>query len=136
MQHQTNRAIDILDAEELKVASSYWRLFRRKNVLPGLRVNVSKSGPSFSVGVRGAHVTFGRRGITRTVGIPGTGVFYTSRTGHHTGAHSTPSPQAIRAGLARKLEELHRAGLLTDDELAAKEAALKTGTAGLPQKDS
>lgn len=107
------------------MASSYWRLFRRKNILPGLRVNLSKSGPSLSVGVRGAHATFGRRGITRTVGIPGTGVFYTSRSGHHTGAHTTPSPQATRAQLARKLEELHRAGLLTDDELVAKQEALK-----------
>jgi hypothetical protein len=40
------------------------------------------------MGVRGAHVTVGRRGITRTVGVPGTGVFYTSRSGRHTGVHS------------------------------------------------
>jgi len=99
---------------------AYWRLFRRKNLLPGVRVNVSKSGPSLSFGVRGAHVTVGRRGVTRTVGIPGTGVFYTSRSGHHTGAHSEPSPERQRATLARKLEALHRAGLLTDDEYAAK----------------
>jgi hypothetical protein len=97
-----------------------WRLFRRKNVLPGVRVNVSKSGPSLSLGVRGAHVTIGRRGVTRTLGIPGTGVFYTSRSGHHTGAHSEPSRERQRAALARKLGELHRAGLLTDDELTAK----------------
>ena len=81
-------------------------------MLPGLRVNVSKSGPSLSLGVRGAHVTVGRRGVTRTVGIPGTGVFYTSRSGHHSGAHSEPSWERRRATLARKLEELHRAGLL------------------------
>jgi hypothetical protein len=97
-----------------------WRLFRRKSVLPGVRVNLSKSGPSFSFGVRGAHVTVGRRGVTRTVGIPGTGVFYTSRSGRHTGAHSEPSEARRRTTLTRKLEELHRAGLLTDDELAAK----------------
>jgi hypothetical protein len=97
-----------------------WRLFRRKNVLPGVRFNLSKSGPSFSFGVRGAHVTVGRRGVTRTVGIPGTGVFYTSRSGRHTGAHSEPSRKRQRTTLARKLDELHRAGLLTDDELAAK----------------
>ena len=36
----------------------------------------------------GAHLTFGRRGITRTVGIPGTGVYYTSRAGYHSGFHS------------------------------------------------
>jgi hypothetical protein len=69
-----------------------WRLFRRKNVLPGVRVNLPKSGPSLSFGVRGAHVTLGRRGVTRTVGIPGTGIFYTSRSGRHTGAHTTRRP--------------------------------------------
>lgn len=40
------------------------------------------------MGVRGAHVTLGARGVTRTVGIPGTGMYYTSRTGHHSGFHS------------------------------------------------
>lgn len=40
------------------------------------------------MGVRGAHVTFGRNGVTRTVGIPGTGLYYTSRSGRHTGFHS------------------------------------------------
>jgi Protein of unknown function (DUF4236) len=64
------------------------RFFRRRQLFPALRVNMSKSGPSVSVGVRGAHVTVGRRGVTRTVGIPGTGVFYTSRSGRHTGVHT------------------------------------------------
>jgi Protein of unknown function (DUF4236) len=70
------------------------RFFRRKQLFPGLRLNMSKSGPSLSMGVRGAHVTVGRRGITRTVGIPGTGVFYTSRRGRHTGVHSAHARRA------------------------------------------
>lgn len=61
------------------------RFFRRVTILPGVTVNLARSGPSLSVGVRGAHVTFGRRGVRRTIGIPGTGVFYTSRIGRHTG---------------------------------------------------
>jgi hypothetical protein len=72
-----------------------FRFFRRSQILPGVRLNVSKSGPSLSLGVRGAHMTVGRRGVTRTVGVPGTGIFYTSRSGHHTGvhnAHSRPPP--------------------------------------------
>ena len=64
-----------------------FRFYRRVHVLPGVSINVSKSGPSLSVGVRGAHVTFGRTGVTRTVGIPGTGIYYTNRAGRHTGAH-------------------------------------------------
>jgi hypothetical protein len=70
-----------------------FRFFRRSQILPGVRLNVSKSGPSLSLGVRGAHVTVGRRGVTRTVGVPGTGIFYTSRSGHHTGVHNAhPRP--------------------------------------------
>src|SRR5271154_1046261 len=65
-----------------------FRFYRRVHIFPGLTVNLSKSGPSLSVGVRGAHVTVGKRGVTRTVGIPGSGVFYTSRTGYHSGVHS------------------------------------------------
>ena len=57
-----------------------FRFYRRVHIFPGLTVNVSRSGPSLSVGVRGAHVTVGRRGVTRTVGIPETGIYYTSRS--------------------------------------------------------
>ena len=64
------------------------RFFRRVKVIPGVTMNLSKSGPSFSFGARGAHVTVGRRGVRRTVGVPGTGLFYTSRSGHHTGVHN------------------------------------------------
>lgn len=65
-----------------------FRFYRRVHLFPGVSVNLSRSGPSLSVGVRGAHVTVGRRGVTKTVGIPGSGLFYTSRQGYHTGCHS------------------------------------------------
>ena len=64
------------------------RIFRRVRLVPGVTLNVSKSGASLSLGVRGAHVTVGRSGVRRTVGLPGSGVFYTSCSGHHSGAHS------------------------------------------------
>lgn len=66
----------------------YVRFFRRVRIAPGLTVNLSKHGASLSAGIRGAHITVGRTGIRRTVGIPGTGVFYTSHTGYHSGVHS------------------------------------------------
>ena len=65
-----------------------FRFYRRLHIFPGLSVNLSKSGPSLTVGMRGAHMTFGHKGITRTVGIPGTGLYYTSRKGYHSGFHS------------------------------------------------
>jgi tetratricopeptide (TPR) repeat protein len=45
--------------------------------MPGVTVNLSKSGASMSFGVRGAHYTVGSRGRRVTVGVPGTGLYYT-----------------------------------------------------------
>jgi Protein of unknown function (DUF4236) len=70
---------------------AYFRFFRRLHVAPGLTLNLVKSGPSVSLGVRGAHVTLGRSGIRRTVGVPGSGIFYTARDGWHSGAHTGQS---------------------------------------------
>ena len=77
------------------------RSYRRVHLCPGLSLNLSRSGPSLTVGVRGAHVTLGRDRVTKTVRLPGTGIFYTSRQGTHTGYHSakhdalvTPNVQA------------------------------------------
>ena len=62
------------------------------SIAPGLSVNLSRSGPSLSVGVRGAHVTVGRKGVTKTIRpAPGTGIFWTSRIGQYTGYHSAAS---------------------------------------------
>ena len=51
-------------------------LFRRRiKIIPGVRLNISKSGLSASVGVRGASVTLGGKGGTyANLGIPGTGI--------------------------------------------------------------
>lgn len=107
------------------------RYFRRVTLAPGLRMNLSRSGPSLSLGVRGAHVTVGSRGVRRTVGLPGTGLFYTSTTGHHTGVHSSRHFAAAAAAprsadLVAKLTDLHRAGLLTDAEYEQKRAAVES----------
>ena len=54
-----------------------FRLWRRIKILPGVRLNLSKSGVSVSLGARGANFTIGPRGTRATVGIPGSGMFYT-----------------------------------------------------------
>jgi hypothetical protein len=65
-----------------------FRVRRRIRVGPGVSLNVGKRGISTSVGVRGAHVTVGRR-ARATVGIPGTGVSYTTQIG---GTRRRPVP--------------------------------------------
>ena len=53
--------------------------FRRTFTLfPGVKVNVSKGGISFTVGKRGFHLNFSKRGVRQTVGLPGSGVSHTS----------------------------------------------------------
>ena len=106
------------------------RFFRRVRLGKGLTLNFSTSGPSVSVGVRGAHMTLGRRGVRRTVGLPGTGLFYTSQSGRHTGAHSGATFAAAKHStrqerLLVQLDDLHRAGMLTDAEYAEKRVELE-----------
>jgi len=72
-----------------------FRFYRRVSIFPGLSINLSKSGPSLTVGMRGAHVTVGSKGIRKTVGIPGTGIYYTSHSGYYSGAHSAHVEQPI-----------------------------------------
>lgn len=57
-----------------------FRFWRRIKILPGLRMNVNKSGVSVSGGVEGAQYTTGTKGSRTTFGIPGTGAFWTHRS--------------------------------------------------------
>lgn len=67
----------------------YWGLnamgfrFRRSiKLLPGVRLNLSGSGASVSLGPRGLHYTVGPKGTRVTAGIPGTGLSWTEYTPH------------------------------------------------------
>ncbi len=50
------------------------RFRRTLKIAPGVKLNFSKSGVSTTVGPKGFHFTFGKRGVRRSVSIPGTGV--------------------------------------------------------------
>ena len=53
--------------------------FRKSfTIFPGVKVNVSKGGISFSVGKPGATLNFSKRGVRQTVGIPGSGLSHSS----------------------------------------------------------
>lgn len=55
------------------------RFRRTVKLLPGVRLNLSRSGVSTTVGVRGASVTAGKQGTYANVGLPGSGVSYRTR---------------------------------------------------------
>jgi hypothetical protein len=71
-----------------------FRFHRSVRLLPGVRLNFSKSGVSTSIGTRGAWLTFGRKGTRTTVGLPGTGISYT----HTSSAHEHQDAGAPPAG--------------------------------------
>ena len=73
-------------------------------IFPGLRLNLSRSGVSASVGIRRARVTYGPRGISTTVGLPGTGLSYT----HHERRNT-----AKTAGGAGQMARLIQRGVLS-----------------------
>jgi hypothetical protein len=54
------------------------RFQRRIRVSPGISLNLNKKSVSASFGRRGAHFTVGSQGRRTTVGLPGTGLYYTT----------------------------------------------------------
>ena len=55
-----------------------FRLRKTVGLLPGLRLNISKQGGSFSLGRKGLSVNIGRQGVRTTVGLPGSGLSYST----------------------------------------------------------
>ena len=58
--------------------------FRKSfKIAPGVRLNVGKKGiSSVSVGGKGARINVGKKGTRTTVGLPGTGLSYSSYKPH------------------------------------------------------
>ena len=60
------------------------RFHKAFSLIPGVKLNISKSGPSVSVGGHGMTENFSMKGERSTVGLPGSGLSYTetkSRSG-------------------------------------------------------
>ena len=81
----------------------FFRFSRRIKILPGVSINLSKSGVSASVGPRGAKVTIGKRGVRANLGIPGTGMGYSTKItsfdgqSNDSGGSSQEAPAPYRA---------------------------------------
>ncbi len=76
---------------------------KRMRLFPGFYLNLSKSGMSATVGLRGFNVNVGKNGTYLNTGIPGTGLYDRQRIGGGASASSTPAlhpqptptPQAV-----------------------------------------
>lgn len=69
-----------------------FRFRKTIKILPGVKINLSKSGISTSIGVRGATVNIGKHGTRATVGLPGTGISHSEKLSDPT--HSAAESQA------------------------------------------
>lgn len=79
--------------------------FRRSfNILPGVKVNVSKTGISFTVGTRGYHLNFSNRGVRQTVGLPGSGLSNSSYIVKNDSKSETEKPARRKATASKKSE--------------------------------
>ena len=88
-----------------------FRFSRRISLFKGLRLNLSKSGTSVSVGGRGGWLTFGKKGTRATVGIPGTGMSWSVKIGEAPPAHQPPSLSMRLVGLVGLLSAILLAGI-------------------------
>lgn len=68
--------------------------FRKSiKLAPGVRINLTKKGvSSLSVGRRGATVNVGKKGTRGTVGIPGSGMSYSSYKSHNDSKRQAQPP--------------------------------------------
>ena len=62
-----------------------WAFRRRIKVIPGVYINLSKSGVSANTGIRGASLTFRSDGVYRNLGLPGTGIYSRQKVGNYGG---------------------------------------------------
>ena len=88
-----------------------FRFSRQISLFKGLRLNLSKSGTSVSVGGRGGWLTFGKKGTRATVGIPGTGMSWSEKIGGAPPAHQPPSLIMRLVGLVGLLSAILLAGI-------------------------
>lgn len=69
------------------------RFSKRIKIAPGIRVNLSKSGVSTTLGPRGASINVGKKGVHSNLGIPGTGL--STRTKIAGGTSQAKAPRAV-----------------------------------------
>lgn len=71
-------------------------LFRKRiKIAPGIFINLSKSGASFTIGPKGANVNIGKNSAYVNTGIPGTGLYSRSKITHNTKRSNTSPNQDL-----------------------------------------
>ena len=87
-----------------------FRIWKRVRLAPGIRLNISKSGASFSLGGRGFWLTLGGSGTRVSAGLPGTGLYWSTKVSARRKRRPrgavppvAPRPAPLRLPLLRRL---------------------------------
>lgn len=82
----------------------FLRFRRTFKILPGLKLNINKRSVGLTLGIRGAHFSVNTKGQkTTSIGIPGSGLSYISRSSMRANNRTEPTPDnlAISSTLAQ-----------------------------------
>lgn len=71
------------------------RFQKRIKIAPGVRINLSRSGVSTTVGAKGASVNIGKKGAYANLGLPGTGLSTRTKIGVESTALPNEQPAAF-----------------------------------------
>lgn len=97
-------------------------------IMPGVRMTVTPRGMSVSAGVTGARVSANTRGqVTRTIGVPGTGVSHVTTS--RVGGKAAPSARS-GATIVPTSDSPSKPGLLAPKWEKELHAALRNGATG------
>lgn len=105
----------------------YMGLRFRKSIRLGkcFRINISKSGIGYSFGVSGARLTYSaNKRITSTIGIPGTGISYTTSHKRNTPSNQNTIPIQKTQGVGVEVSTEH--ANISDFQSAEMQDLLKT----------
>lgn len=75
-----------------------FRFQKRISILPGVSINLGKTGASVSIGPRGCKTTIGGRGMKHSYGISGTGIRY--ETPYEKFERKGGSQQSVNSGIS------------------------------------
>lgn len=78
---------------------------KRVKILPGVHLNISKTGTSLSLGSRGASMNIGKKGFYVNAGIPGTGIY--SRT-KISGSHNNKKVSSYSSNYEKENEIINK----------------------------
>ncbi|MBR5932382.1 MAG: DUF4236 domain-containing protein [Treponema sp.] len=96
---------------------------KRIRILPGVTLNLSKSGISTTIGVKGLSVNIAQNGLYLNTGIPGTGLYQRQKIGNINNQNNTGN---LNTKIYEQVEKLPRQDLTSEELFGLKTQIVET----------